>query len=65
MRSKITRWVTAAVFAPLMAACYAGGCTANVLRDVASELEDAANDIDGQDKDVDLGDFLSDLVDGL
>ena len=56
---------TAAVFVPLMASCYAGGCTADVLRDVATGLEDAANDIDGEDRDVDLGDFLSDLVDGL
>ncbi len=65
MKSKLTRWIMAALAMPLLATCAVNGCTAEALRVAASELSDVADDMDGSDKDADLGDFLSDLVEDL
>ena len=62
MKRDVGRLITAALAAPLLAACYGGACTADVIRDVASELEDVADDIDGSDRDMHFGDYLTDLV---
>ncbi|MCK4660826.1 MAG: hypothetical protein KAV82_15005 [Phycisphaerae bacterium] len=65
MKTNATRWIRAALMAPLLALYGTDGCAADALRYAASELEDVANDIDGHDDDLDLGDYLTDWVEDL
>jgi len=65
MKGGIARWVKAALMAPLLAVYSMNGCTADALRLAASEFRDVADDMDGGSQDLDLGDYLSDLVEGL